>query len=152
MYGKLLLIQEQVLVLKSNRTQSRKHHRSQVPRRGLVKKRGILNLHNREGFLIFTARPRGPTKEMEMVLYHDGRILRRWVAKGTRRKDYMIEETNCARQWADKFFSNFCCFCVRYLNLAHLKNPKENLNQRLRWKWNMMHRWKARLGSCPHCL
>ena len=41
-------------------------------------------------------------------------------------------------------------FCVRYLNLAHLKNPKENLNQRLPWKWNMMHRWKARLGSCPH--
>jgi len=43
----------------------------------LVKKRGILNLHSREGFLIFTARSRGPTKEMEVVLYHDGRILRR---------------------------------------------------------------------------
>jgi len=42
-----------------------------------VKKRGILKLHNREGFLIFIARSGGPTKEMEVVLYHDGRILRR---------------------------------------------------------------------------
>ena len=152
MYGKLFLIQEQVLVLKSNRTQSRKHHRSQVPRRGLVKKRGILNLHNREGFLIFTERSRGPTKEMEVVLYHDGRILRRWVAKGTKRTNYMIEATNCVRQWVGKFFSHFCWFCAKYLNLAHLKIRKENLNRRLPWKWNMMHRWKTRLGCCLHCL
>ena len=44
---------------------------------GFGEEEGILNLHNREGFLIFITRSGGPTKEMEVVLYHDGRILRR---------------------------------------------------------------------------
>jgi hypothetical protein len=47
MYGKLSLIHEHVFVLKSNRTQSWKHERSQIPRGGLAKKRGIIILHRK---------------------------------------------------------------------------------------------------------
>jgi hypothetical protein len=49
-YGKLLLIQEQVLVLKSNRAQRWKASEESNSRGDLVKKRRILILHkNQEG-------------------------------------------------------------------------------------------------------